>query len=79
MVDVRFVELTPPRRIVETFSFVTTEPALLGEMILTVTFDEVRGGTNVTLIFERLPAGVRPEDNEEGSRLSLEQLARRFE
>jgi uncharacterized protein YndB with AHSA1/START domain len=79
MVDVRFVELTPPRRIVETFSFVTTDPALLGEMTLTVTFDEVRGGTNVTLLFERLPPGVRAEDNEEGSRLSLEQLARRFE
>jgi hypothetical protein len=28
---------------------------------------------------ENLPPGLRPQDNEAGSRLSLEQLARRFE
>ena len=39
----------------------------------------VPGGTNVTLLCEDLPPGLRPEDNETGSRLSLEQLARRFE
>jgi uncharacterized protein YndB with AHSA1/START domain len=66
MVRVRFVELAPPRRIVEAVSFVTTDPALLGEMTITATFEEVSGGTEV-------------EDNEAGSRLSLEQLARRFE
>jgi hypothetical protein len=31
------------------------------------------------LVFENLPPGLRAEDNEAGSRLSLEQLARRFE
>jgi len=79
MVNVRFVELTPPHRIVEAVSFVTTDQALLGEMTLTVTFEQVSGGTEVTLLFENLPPGVRPEDNDAGSRLSLEQLARRFE
>jgi hypothetical protein len=44
-----------------------------------VTFEEVSGGTEVTLEFKNLPPGLRPEDNEAGSRLSLEQLARRFE
>jgi uncharacterized protein YndB with AHSA1/START domain len=78
MLNVRFVELEPPRRIVEAASFVTTDPALLGEMIMTVTFEEVPGGTDVTLLFTNLPPGLRPEDNETGSRLSLEQLARRF-
>jgi uncharacterized protein YndB with AHSA1/START domain len=66
MVKMRFVELAPPRRIVEAVSFVTTDPALLGEMTITATFEEVSGGTE-------------EEDNEAGSRLSLEQLARRFE
>jgi hypothetical protein len=33
----------------------------------------------VTLLFENLPPGLRPEDNDEGARLSLAQLARRFE
>jgi uncharacterized protein YndB with AHSA1/START domain len=79
MVDVRFVELAPPRRIVEAVTFVTTDPALLGEMTMTSTFDEVTGGTEVTLLFENLPPGLRAEDNEAGARLSLEQLARRFE
>ena len=51
MVNVRFVDLAPPRRIVEA----------------------------VTFACENLPPGLRPQDNEAGSRLSLEQLARRFE
>ena len=79
MVNVRFVELAPPRRIVEAVSFVTTDPAFFGEMTLVVTFDEVPGGTDVTFLCENLPPGLRPQDNEAGSRLSLEQLARRFE
>jgi uncharacterized protein YndB with AHSA1/START domain len=37
MVKVRFVELTPPHRIVEAVSFVTTDPAFFGEMMLTAT------------------------------------------
>ena len=79
MVDVRFVELEPARRIVEAVTFVTTDPALSGEMTIVVTFDEVSGGTEVTFLCQNLPPGLRPEDNEAGSRLSLEQLARRCE
>ena len=40
---------------------------------------EVPGGTEVTLLFTNLPPGLRPEDNDAGAELSLEQLARRFE
>ena len=79
MVDVRFVELVPPRRIVEAVSFVTDDPALLGEMTMTATFEQVSGGTEVTLVFTNLSPGLRPEDNDAGARLSLAQLARRFE
>jgi uncharacterized protein YndB with AHSA1/START domain len=79
MVNVRFVELAPPRRIGEAVSFVTTGPAFFGEMTMIATFEEVSGGTEVTLVFKNLPLGLRAEDNEAGSRLSLEQLARRFE
>jgi uncharacterized protein YndB with AHSA1/START domain len=70
MVNVRFVELRPPRRIVEAVNFATT---------VVVTFDDVPGGTEVTILCQNLPPGLRAEDNEAGSRLSLEQLARRFE
>jgi uncharacterized protein YndB with AHSA1/START domain len=79
VVDVRFVELTPPRRIVEAVTFVTDDPAFRGEMSLTITLEPVRGGTDVTMLFENLPPGLRPEDNDAGARLSLGQLAARFE
>ena len=79
MVDVRFVELARPRRIVEAVNFVTTDPAFFGEMTIVVTFAAVSGGTEVTFECKNLPPGLRAEDNEAGTRLSLEQLARRFE
>ena len=56
-----------------------TDPAFFGEMTLIATFEEVSGGTEVALLCKNLPAGLRAEDNETGSRLSLDQLARRFE
>ncbi len=76
---VRFVELTPPHKIVEAVNFESTDPAFLGEMTIVWTFEEVSGGTEVTVLFRNLPPGLRAEDNEAGSRLSLEQLARRYE
>jgi uncharacterized protein YndB with AHSA1/START domain len=79
MVDVRFVELVPPRRIVEAVNFVSADPAFHGEMTIMVTFEQVSGGTEVTFLCKNLPPGLRAEDHEAGSRLSLEQLARRFE
>ena len=79
MVDVRFVELAPPRRIIEAVSFVTTNPAFFGEMTIVATFEAVSGGTEVTFLCKNLPPGLRAEDNEAGARSSLAQLARRVE
>jgi uncharacterized protein YndB with AHSA1/START domain len=78
LVTVRFVALVPARRIVEAVTFVSDDPAFGGEMSITVTFDPVAGGTEVAFLCENLPSGLRPEDNEAGSHLSLEQLARLF-
>ncbi|HZC75152.1 MAG TPA: SRPBCC domain-containing protein [Gaiellaceae bacterium] len=78
-VEVRFLELERPRRIVEAVRFVTTDPAFFGEMTITTTLSEAPGGTRVAMTFENLPSGLRPEDNEAGARSSLAQLARRFE
>jgi hypothetical protein len=44
-----------------------------------VTFDEVAGGTEVTFLFESIPPGIRPEDNDAGTRSTLEKLARYVE
>lgn len=76
MVDVRFVALDPPRRVVEAVTFVSDDPAFHGEMTITVTIDPVPEGTRVTMLFENLPPGLRPEDNMNGAALSLMQLAR---
>lgn len=78
-VNVRFVELAPARRIVEAVTFDTTDPAFAGEMTIVVMFEKVAGGTAVTFACTNLPPGLRPEDNDAGTQLSLEQLARRFE
>lgn len=75
-VAVTFITLDRPHRIVETVQFETDDPALLGEMTITITFEAALGGTEVTFLCENLPPGLRPEDNETGSRQSLEQLAR---
>jgi uncharacterized protein YndB with AHSA1/START domain len=79
MVTVRFVELAPPRRIVQTVNFHSSDSAFLGEMTMVWTFEERSGGTEVAIACKNLPAGLRAEDHETGARLSLEQLARRFE
>ena len=76
---VRFIELSPLRRIVQTVTFNSTDPAFSGEMTVIWTFAIAHGGTQVTVLCEDLPPGIRPEDNEAGSRLSLDQLARYIE
>jgi uncharacterized protein YndB with AHSA1/START domain len=75
----RFVELTPPTRIVQAISFDSVDPAFSGEMTMVVTFEERDDGTEVTIVFEHIPSGIRPEDNETGCRSSLEKLARYLE
>lgn len=75
----RFVELTPPTRIVQAISFDSADPAFAGEMTMAVTFEERDGGTEVTIVFEHIPPGIRPEDNDAGTRSSLEKLARYVE
>ena len=75
----RFVELTPPRRIVTAITFAAADAAFAGEMIMDVTLEPAEGGTNVTIVFRDLPPGIRPEDNELGTRLTLEKLARYVE
>ncbi len=75
----RFVELMPPRKIVEAITFDAVDPAFSGEMIMEVTLEAENGGTTVSLFFKGIPSGVRPEDNEAGTQSSLEKLARYVE
>jgi len=62
-------------RIVEAITFDSEDPAFSGEMTMVVTFEDRDGGTEVTILFEQIPPGIRPEDNDAGARSSLEKLA----
>jgi uncharacterized protein YndB with AHSA1/START domain len=75
----RFMELTPPTRIVQAITFDSVDPAFSGEMTMVVTLEDRDGGTEVTILFENIPSGINPEDNEAGTRSSLEKLARYVE
>ncbi len=75
----QFVELAPPRRIVQAISFNSPDPAFSGEMTMVATFEVADGGTEVTVVCKHIPPGIRPEDNEAGCRSSLEKLARYIE
>lgn len=71
----RFVTLVPNERIVEVVEFETSDPAMQGEMTMTITLTEVDGGTELAAVHDRLPPGVAPADNETGWRMSLGKLA----
>jgi uncharacterized protein YndB with AHSA1/START domain len=71
----RFVTLVPNERVVETVEFETPNPAMQGEMTITITLAEHDGGTELTAVHDGLPPGLSPVDNETGWRLSLGKLA----
>jgi uncharacterized protein YndB with AHSA1/START domain len=75
----RFVELIPPKKIVQAITFDSDDPAFSGEMTMEVTFKVEDSGTRVTILFKNIPSGIRPEDNEAGTEASLEKLARYVE
>jgi uncharacterized protein YndB with AHSA1/START domain len=71
----KFSELIPDEKIVWLTEFESQQPEFAGEMKLTWSFVDAEGGTEVTVLCENIPPGIRPEDNEAGSRSSLEKLA----
>ena len=75
----RFRRLVPDERVVEETEFETTDPRLQGTMTMTTILTDAPGGTTVTVVHEGVPAGVSPADNETGTRMALENLARLLE
>ncbi len=71
----RFVKLVPDEQVVEVVEFETPDPALRGEMTITITLVEADGGTDVLAVHDDLPRGVSAVDNEAGWRSSLAKLA----
>jgi uncharacterized protein YndB with AHSA1/START domain len=70
-----FVELVPNEKVVEVVEFETADPALRGEMTITMELVDAEGGTDILAVHDGLPSGVPPADNEAGWQSSLAKLA----
>ncbi|MBX3342643.1 MAG: SRPBCC family protein [Nitrospira sp.] len=71
----RFVRLIPNEEIVEVDEFETADPALQGEMAITIRLRDANGDTELIAVHEGLPSGVSPADNELGWQMALAKLA----
>lgn len=71
----RFARLVPDEEVVEVVEFETDDPALRGEMTLTITLADSDGGTHLVAVHDDLPPGLSAADNETGWRMSLTKLA----
>lgn len=75
----RFAQLIPGELIEEIVEFETEDAKFTGEMKMIARLVDVTAGTEVTMRFENMPPGIRPEDNENGSLQSLKKLAKLLE
>jgi uncharacterized protein YndB with AHSA1/START domain len=71
----RFVKLVPNEQVIEVDEFETADPALRGEMTVTITLTDADGGTDVLAVHEGLLPGLSTADNETGWRMALAKLA----
>lgn len=72
----QFLKFVLNEEVVEKVVFESPDPRYAGEMTMTTTLTDFDGGCEVTVLCEELPEGIRPEDNEEGCRMALANLAR---
>jgi uncharacterized protein YndB with AHSA1/START domain len=70
-----FVKLVTNEQVVEVVEFETTDPALRGEMTITISLADADGSTDVLALHDGLPPGLSTADNEAGWRSSLAKLA----
>jgi uncharacterized protein YndB with AHSA1/START domain len=75
----RFARLVPDEAVVEVLEFETADPALRGEMTMTTTLTDAADGTDVVIVHEGIPDVVPAADNETGTRMALDNLARLVE
>jgi uncharacterized protein YndB with AHSA1/START domain len=71
----RFVKLVPDEQVVELDEFETDDPALQGEMTITITLEDGGGGTDLVAVHQGLPPGVSAADNATGWNMALAKLA----
>ncbi len=71
----RFVKLVPNEQVIEVDEFETDNPALRGEMTMTIMLADADGGTDLLAVHDGLPPGLSLADNETGWRMALAKLA----
>lgn len=71
----RFVALVPDKKIVEAIEFESPHLRFAGEMTMTTSLADAEGGTEITILCQDIPPGIRLEDNEIGCRSALQNLA----
>ena len=71
----RFVKLVKNEEVVEVVEFETTNPALRGEMTITISLADAAGSTDVLAVHDGLPRSLPTAENEAGRRSSLAKLA----
>lgn len=75
VVQGRFLKLVPDEQIVQQVEFESEDPMFAGTMTMTWNLRAVPEGTEVTIICENVPEGIRQEDHDAGMNSSLENLA----
>lgn len=75
IVEGRFVELVPRRRVVQGVEFESDDPAFAGTMTMTWTLTATDDGTLVTIRADDVPDGISAEDHAAGLASSLANLA----
>jgi uncharacterized protein YndB with AHSA1/START domain len=79
VVEARFVEVVPGRRVVQAVDFVADDPAFAGTMTMTWAVSAVDGGTLVEIRADDVPEGITAEDHAAGLASSLANLAAHLE
>ncbi len=75
VVEVRFVEVTAPQRVVEAARFVSDDPALAGTMTMTWTVEPHADGSLVSVEARDVPPGIDRDDHLTAFASSLQHLA----
>ncbi|MGO7416300.1 SRPBCC family protein [Rhizobium ruizarguesonis] len=71
----RFAKLVPDERIVWATVFDSEDDGFSGEMTVSTILSPADEGTDVTIVCDNIPSGIRLGDNEAGCRSTLDKLA----
>lgn len=74
-----FVRLVPDEMVVEASEFESDDAELRGTMTMTTTLVDAGDGTDVTIRHDGIPDVIPAADNEAGTRMALDNLARLVE